>query len=497
MPRIACVVVPHFAVQSLRRADAELATAPLVVAHDKEIIDVSVEAARLGLRAGLTVSQVRAVAPEAVIRARSAELERSAAAALDDLATSFSPRVEPHGAEVALDVSDLGRLFDSEGAIASALYVGARKLGLEARVGLARDKTTARVAALAGDGVTVVPQGREPAFLAPLPVALLLPSDEVRLTLERWGVRTIGELATLPTSGLGLRLGAEGARLAQVARGEAELPLVPRTPPVMFEEAIDFEWPVENVEALLFVLKRLFENLTARLAARGLGAGNLELHLGLERSLLDPSARAGGGREIRPVAVAAPTREAQTLLQLARVSLESAPVSAPVTSLAVRVSSERTRAAQLGLFAPAGPSPDKLATLLARLGALVGEGRVGAPAILDRHLPDAFSVTAFEPARPPAARAPVRAEIRQLALHAFRPPRAAAARLDRGRLRTLHADGLGGQVVTCAGPFRVRDGWWQTPLYRDYYDVELSDGAIYRVFHDLHADAWHVDGCYE
>jgi protein ImuB len=195
------------------------------------------------------------------------------------------------------------------------------------------------------------------------------------------------------------------------------------------------------------------------------------------------------------VVVGAPTRDAGTLLSLLRVALETTPARAPVTALVVRAHASRTRAAQLGLFEPAGPSPDKLATLLARLQATVGEGRVGAPALVDRHLPDAFAIAPFAP-KPSPSPSPSPSP-RPLALHAYRPPRRAEARLERGRLRYLAAEGVGGQVVHVAGPFRVRDGWWQHPIERDYFDVELTDGAIYRVYLDRRDGGWHVDGCYE
>ncbi len=134
--------------------------------------------------------------------------------------------------------------------------------------------------------------------------------------------------------------------------------------------------------------------------------------------------------------------------------------------------------------------------------ALVGETRVGAPVVLDRHLPDAFTMQPFDAPRvQPVGRQPdqpwAREDARALALHALRPPVDAEARLDRGELRYLAGQGIGGQVLAAAGPFRVRDGWWQLPVTRDYYDVQLSDGAIYRVFHDLSRDSWHIDGCYE
>ena len=492
MARIACVLLPHIDVQSLERGDPELAGAPLVVCEGRDVVDLSPAARALGLRPGMTIFQARAAAPDAVFRARSPELVRSAEAALVDLGHSFSPRVEASPGAIAVDVAELGRLFEDEAQIGNALFVGARKLGLAVRVGIAADKTTARVAARAGE-VVVVPPGREPPFLAPLPIELLEPSAETLATLRRWGVRTIGELEALPAGGVAVRLGAEGALLARVARGQADTPLAPLAEPLVFEEGIDFDWPVENVEPLLFVLRRLVDNLMARLACRALASGDLGLTMKLSPR----------GRDVRTVPVAAPTRDVGTLLSLVRLALETAPPANAVEGIIVRTSPARSRAAQLSFFEPAGPSPDKLASTIARLAALVGEARVGAPVVLDRHVPDAFTMERFDGPRVKQATGDRRQatgneeDARALALQALRPPVEAEVRLDRGELRYVAGQGIGGQVLAAAGPFRVRDGWWQLPVTRDYYDVHLSDGAIYRVFHDLQRDSWHIDGCYE
>jgi protein ImuB len=453
MARIACVLVPQLDLQSLERGDPELAGAPLVVCEGRDVLDLTPLARALGLRAGMTLFQARAAAPDAVFRARSPELVRAAEAALVDLGHSFSARVEPSPGAIAVDVTELGRLFDDEAQLGNALFLGARKLGLAVRVGIAADKTTARVAARAGD-VTVVAAGREPPFLAPLPVELLEPSADTLATLRRWGVRTIGELEALPAGGVAVRLGAEGARLARVARGQAEAPLVPVAEPLLFEEGIDFDWPVEHVEPLLVVLRRLVENLTARLGCRALLSGDLGLTMKLSPR----------GRDVRTVPVATPTRDAGALAALVRLALETAPPGNPVEGVIVRTAPAPARAAQLSFFEPPAPSPDKLfksSPIRCQLSASDAE------------------------------------EARQLALHSLRPPMDAEARLDRGELRYLAGQGVGGQVLAAAGPFRVRDGWWQRPVTRDYYDVHLSDGAIYRVFHDLSRDSWHIDGCYE
>ena len=49
-----------------------------------------------------------------------------------------------------------------------------------------------------------------------------------------------------------------------------------------------------------------------------------------------------------------------------------------------------------------------------------------------------------------------------------------------------------------AGPWRLFGEWWGDSRFaRDYFDVELSDGAVYRVYHNQEDGTWFVDGLYD
>ncbi len=53
-------------------------------------------------------------------------------------------------------------------------------------------------------------------------------------------------------------------------------------------------------------------------------------------------------------------------------------------------------------------------------------------------------------------------------------------------------------MVGAAGPWRVTAEWWrERPCRRDYYDLELTDGGVYRCFRDLGTGRWYVDGVYD
>src|SRR5207249_10272153 len=111
--------------------------------------------------------------------------------------------------------------------------------------------TVARLAALHGD--EVVPAGTELGFLAPLPLARLAPPPALAATLERWGIRRLGDLARLPVAEVATRLGPAGAALVRAARGEDERPLAPQARGGPVEEAIDLEHAPDALEPPLLV----------------------------------------------------------------------------------------------------------------------------------------------------------------------------------------------------------------------------------------------------
>src|SRR5262249_44058201 len=159
----------------------------------------------------------------------------------------------------------LASLFPTESALANAMAQRALHLGLEAHVGIAASKVAAYLAARDGGGGTVVPRGGGGRVLAPGPRALLQAGEGVGPTRGRRGLRPIGELAALRASAVGARLGPEGSALIRRARGEDEHPLVSRPAPIRFEEAMEFDYGLDSIDPLAFVLRRLLDCLTARL----------------------------------------------------------------------------------------------------------------------------------------------------------------------------------------------------------------------------------------
>ena len=460
-------------------------------------------------------------------------------ASLEGLAREFSPRVQVHqGSVVSLDIGGLGRLLGMPAEIGDELRRAAADRGLHPHIGIAPTRTAALLLALARAGVTVVPPGGERAAVAPIPLGILrrLPprpdlsgvagadvetGAAVADRLQRWGLKTLGDLAGLPARPLSERLGQAGVMWQRLARGEDLQPLVTTEPEAPIEEALDLEWPVEGLEPLSFVLARICEPIAERLAALDLAAVVLRLSCRLV-------SRETATRELQ---LPAPMRDPKVLRTLLLLHLESHPLAGGVDRLTLRVDTAPARITQFSLLARARPFPEQMATLLARLSALLGEDRVGAPALVDSHRPGAFRVARFSGGSDsivPPADAPGIGQAREprVALCRFRVPVPARVMVHAGRpVRvTTGRRGLdGGAVASAAGPWRTSGDWWRSPerglrpcsgrvegrspervpregvgrvegWSRDEWDVALADGAIYRIYRDRSRDQWFLDG---
>ena len=447
---------------------------------------------------------------------------------LVEVAREFSPRIEVCGPrEITLDLSGLARLFGDARAIAGELRRTAADRGLQVRIAIAGTRTAARLLVRHRAGITIVEPGDEASALAPLPLALLTdlasplgvrgagsldPAEaaELAAAFRRWGLRTLGEVAALPSADVAARLGQAGVQWQRLARGEDPAPLVPAVPEERFEQALDLEWPIEGLEPLSFVLGRLIEPLSAHLERRDRGAAVLHVRLHLvskathERSLQLP----------------APMRDARTLRTLALLDLESHPPQAAIDRVVVAVDPTPARVLQYSLITRPLPSPEQVSTLMARLNALMGEGRCGSPAPVDSWRPGAFSMAPFAPVEAPSDGPGQVGQVSKteaqvvVALRRFRFAVPARVQVEDGRPVRVTTDrrGLdGGRIEKCAGPWRTSGEWWadtrsggsgrpggaggeNTPWDRDEWDVTASDGATYRIFRARDANAWFIDG---
>jgi protein ImuB len=80
----------------------------------------------------------------------------------------------------------------------------------------------------------------------------------------------------------------------------------------------------------------------------------------------------------------------------------------------------------------------------------------------------------------------------------LRPPRHVDVLDDGGRPDFVRGERIGGRVVALSGPWRLAGEWWSEHRFaRDYYDMSLTDGGVYRLYRDRRTGAWFVEGEYD
>jgi protein ImuB len=285
---------------------------------------------------------------------------------------------------------------------------------------------------------------------------------------------------------------------------------VPEEP---FEGTLELEWPIEGLEPLSFVLARLFEPLSERLERADRGAAILHTHLRLTT------------RDVyaRTVQLPAPMRDPKTLRTLVLLDLESNPPSAGIDRVRVLVEPTPAKVLQWTLYERAQPSPEQVSTLVARLTALMGDGHVGSPALVDSWKPGVFEMTPFQIREQGSAITDQAAgndgsRTCATALRRFRLPIPARVQMHDGRPVRIMVDRrgvAGGAVEQSAGPWRTSGEWWNDatgfpepatserapqvlpPNHawdRDEWDVLVAGGAAYRIFVERGVGQWFIEG---
>lgn len=547
-------------VQAVVRAEPELRGCAVALIEGTPPLRTVVAANDAALRAGIELGMTETQAEDfcvVQVRPRSPSQEKTAHAALMDLGWSVSPHIEDTAPDtIVLDLAGLASLFGSEEIIAAQLIERASGLGLVARVAISSNLEVAIHAARGFTGATLIPPGEESKWLGGLPVSVLSPSAETLATLDSWGVHTCEALAALPVLQLSERLGQEGVRLHELARGASSRSLLLAEQEAYFQEEMELEDAVPELEPLSFLLGRLLDQLCARLEARSLAASVIRVRFELEpvsennfRSLNDSSPQKAALTTYEKIlTLPVPMRNSKMLLKLLRLRLQSEPPQTAVLKLFMAAEAARPRFAQGGLFLPSSPDPEKLELTITRLANLVGDSNVGTPEITDTHRPNDFRMRRFIAPRAALENSRRRSGAsqkqgkRQAAAEGgdpagsvrgtktcfrdFRPPLQATVELQGGFPTRISFNGARiEEVVAASGPWRTSGDWWREDAWQhDEWDIEIRAGStpssrrerfspstllssknlqpprqhgLYRIYYDSILESWFVRGMYD
>lgn len=280
----------YASVEQLRRPELRgrpVIVGPATAQHPARgvVSAASYEARSFGVRSAMPLGRALRACPHAVVVPVDFDAYRAASAQIFAIAHEVTSLVEPLSLDEAfLDVSGSLRRFGSAEQIAATLREQIlRRCGLHASFGIARCKVVAKVASdhQKPRGFTVVPEGDEAAFLAPLPLRRLPglgPAAET--TLRGMGIRTLGELTALPVGVVERRLGHRSGRsIWERAQGIDVSAVTPPGRPRSISREETYERDQSERRVLILRLQEMAADVGKRLRRGGWTARTVNLRL--------------------------------------------------------------------------------------------------------------------------------------------------------------------------------------------------------------------------
>jgi nucleotidyltransferase/DNA polymerase involved in DNA repair len=269
---VACVLSPRFELVAALGGRGALLAAPAALApeagREQLVGEVSAAAEAYGVARGMRLGEAMSRCPELRLVPPDPQGVRELWGEILDRLEATGAAVESDRPGVAFFAAD-GLLGLYGGEVRDVLRATRQALGRGVRIGAAPCRFAAHAAALQArprrSRSIVVGEDEAERFLAPLPVGLLRSRPELQAlpeVLERLGIRTLGELAALPSRAIAERFGHPGLLALDLASGR-DSPLEPRRPPEPVMERLELPEAASGQQ-----LERALELLVARLLAR-------------------------------------------------------------------------------------------------------------------------------------------------------------------------------------------------------------------------------------
>ena len=286
--KLGCVLVTHLGakVEMLRRP--HLKDRPVLIVDRSQGRQVVIDhfPAACGMPAGTSLEEAVSYHPGSVVLDADTPAYRAAFEQVITGLQGVSDRVEAADLGTAyVGLDGLEGMYGGEARLVSTLLNSVPSY-LSPRIGVAQEKFPALVAASSSRplGATKVPP-EAAAFLAPHPIGLLPVNSEVKTSMYRLGLRTLGDLAALSKEALTDRFGPEGARAWDLAQGTDHRPLRPLKQEERMVERTALPAGVVSLEMLLMAVDLLLRRAYAQPLMQGRYAGQAGLECLLPRCL--------------------------------------------------------------------------------------------------------------------------------------------------------------------------------------------------------------------
>jgi DNA polymerase-4 len=270
-----------------KRDDPSLADQPVIVGGRRRgvVLTCCYLARTYGVRSAMPMFEARRLCPSAAVVRPDMEKYARTGAQVRTFMRDLTPLVEPVSIDEAfMDLSGTARLHGTSPAKSLAGFATRveREIGITVSIGLSCNKFLAKIASDLDKprGFAVIGAAEAAAFLATRPVTQIFGVGKVaQARLAADGFRTVGDLQRAGEAELTRRYGAEGTRLARLARGIDDRPVSAERETKSISAETTFDADIGDFRQLELRLWRLAEKVSARLKGGELAGATVTLKL--------------------------------------------------------------------------------------------------------------------------------------------------------------------------------------------------------------------------
>ena len=440
----------------------------------------------------MTLSAAFALAIDLKVKERDEVAEKSSLEAVAGWATQFTSLVSlaPPQA-LLLEVGGSERLFGGVQLLAEVIEQGLRQLGYGARIAVAPTPLAALLLSRAGAGTMSHPHSMT-GDLAGVSLRNSGLEKKVVEQLRTLGLRTFADCYRLPRDGLARRVGPQVVAFLDKVLGKRADPRLPFVVPKHFERYLSLPDEVENLEALLFALRRLLLELTGLLRASDAGIQEIEITL---RHRKHQSTRIDVG-------LLSPSRDEHHLQSLIKERLDRITLPSPVECIQIRTGEFSALApVDLDFFDTTAHRSEDWPRLVEKLEARLGRGAVYGVNVFSEYRPERAwqsqtSKLGFP--LPTGERNKVRgrgvpnpdASLKSRPIWLLPEPLLLRTKNHRPRFR--------GPLTLPRPRERIESGWWDgNDVSRDYFVAVNETGERLWIFRDRRSPTtWYMHGIF-
>ena len=280
--RILCMILAQFPIEVEIQRNPQLARKPLVLLRpcNQRVLIAAKSLHDIGVSPGESRRSVEQRYPNAFFLTATETLYQKKHTQLKNILGRFCARIESHAlGEFFISTTILSRIFKSEDDLSNKVVQQiVSETQLPVTVAIAGNKLAAYCAALQANPTCIIPTGTEADFLAPLPLTSLPnPPSELLRRLNIFGIRTLGEFAQLPHGAVVRQFGQELAHFHDMACGNDNRNLQSFTYPPTIILSKTLPNPLYDIRPTQNILHKLTTQLSQHLRQSGYNANTLTL----------------------------------------------------------------------------------------------------------------------------------------------------------------------------------------------------------------------------